>query len=301
MRVIVTGGAGFLGRATAEKLASGGHQVLAVDKTPARFPAGIEGRAIDITDQPIVEQAFNDFRPDAAVHLAALLTPASRGDIVAATRVNCLGTAIVLSAAVVASARSIVYASSVSALGLADPARGDATIPVPGNVYGATKAYAEYLAASYALDHPALSFTGLRFGWVFGPGRDRGWRDVQAVIEAAARGERRVIYPDYPDLIDWTWVGDAAEVAARAALTHAAGHRVFNVAGDKRRVREAADYLVRRFPGLVAEPIPGVTPPGAWLFANDGLAAAIGYAPKTRMEEGIDRLIESVAPGRAVS
>ena len=295
MRVIVTGGAGFLGRVTSEKLAAAGHQVLALDKAPASLPGGIESGAVDIAEQAAVEQAFGDFRPDAVVHLAALLTPAARADIVAATRVNCLGTAIVFAAAGAAGARRIVYASSVSALGLADPVRGDATVPEPGNIYGATKAYAEYLAGPFSLDHPALSLTGLRFGWVYGPGRDRGWRDPQAFIEDAARGERRISFPDYPDPIDWTWVGDAAEVAARAVLAQHEGHRVFNVAGDKRRVREAAGYLAHRFPGLTAEPVPAVTPPGAWLFANDRLLAELGIVPATRMEDGIDRLIESVA------
>ena len=108
MRVIVTGGAGFLGRATAQNLATAGHQVLTLDKTPASLLDGIESSAIDIADQAAVEAAFSDFRPDAAVHLAALLTPASRADIVAATRVNCLGTAIVFAAAAAAGARRIV-------------------------------------------------------------------------------------------------------------------------------------------------------------------------------------------------
>lgn len=293
MRVVVTGGLGFLGRAGAAALVEAGHSVLVVDAGSGEPPAGAEFARADVTDAPAIARAFARFRPETVIHLASLLTPASQADAVAATRVNVLGTAVVFAAAREAAATRIVYASSVSALGPDDGAVGDGARPAPQTVYGATKACAEHLAAGLAAQGGA-AFLGLRFGWVYGSGRDRGWREVQEVIEAVARGERRVRYPDFPEPLDWTWIGDAAEVIARAASARVAGHRVLNVAGDKRRVREAAAHLARRFPDVVLEPF-AATSPAAWSFRNDGLKAALGYEPATRMEDGIDRLLAARA------
>ncbi|HEX2137582.1 MAG TPA: NAD(P)-dependent oxidoreductase [Microvirga sp.] len=292
MRAIVTGGLGFLGAATARALAARGHDVLATDTREGRLP-GIATGVFDVADPDAVRRTFEGFRPEAVVHLAALLTPESRADIVAATRVNALGTAIVFAAARDAGVRRVVYASSVAALGNADPASGDATVPAPASVYGATKAFCEHLAGALA-GEGGPTMVGLRFGWIYGPGRDRGWREIQDVIEAAARGDALIPYPDYPDPIDWTWVDDAAEVAARAVEAPLDGTRVFNVAGDKRRVREAVAHLSNRFPGCRFEPRPAPAQPASWAFANDGLQGWLGHGPKTPMETGLDRLLAAV-------
>lgn len=289
MRVLATGAAGFLGRAVVARLKADGHAVLATDRM-----AGDGITALDVAVQPRAAEMCGDFKPDAIVHLAALLTPDSRRDHVVATRVNALGTAIMIQAAIEAGATRIVYASSVAALGTADSRAGDATVPRPGSVYGATKAFAEHLATAIAPDHPRVSFVGLRFGWVYGPGRDRGWREVQAVIEAAARGETEITYPDYPDAIDWTWVEDAAQVTVRAVTAPIEGHRVFNVAGDKRRVAEAVAHLRRRFPAARFTAQPAKTPPAAWGFTNDTVETKLGLRPATTMEAGIDKLIAAL-------
>ena len=291
MRVAVTGGLGFLGRALCRVLRDLGHRPVALDH-PAT-PGDGESLPVDVGDAAAVSDAIARLRPDAVVHLAALLTPASRADIVAATRVNALGTANVFAAARAAGVRRIVYASSVAALGLADGARDDAA-PQPRSVYGATKAFGEHLAAALAADDPGLTLVGLRLGWVYGPGRERGWRIVQEVIEQAARGEKVVRYPDFRDALDWTWIDDAAAIVARAVLAPLAGHHVLNVAGDKRTMAEAVAHLRRRYPRTLFEPYAAETPPSSWGFANDGLQAALGAVPRTRMEDGIDRLIDAL-------
>jgi nucleoside-diphosphate-sugar epimerase len=295
MRVLVTGGTGFLGRIACEALARAGHGVLALDAFIRQKPNGCETIQVDIADQSALEAAFDRFKPNAAVHLAALLTSDSRSDIAAGTRINCLGTANVFVAANTSGTQTIVYASSVAALGTADPSLGDATRPAPATVYGATKAYCENLATAFATDHPELSLIGLRFGWIYGPGRDRGWRDIQEIIEAVARGERRVKYWDYPDPVDWTWVDDAAEVIVRMIAVKTKGNTILNVAGDKKSMRDCMRHLVTRFPDLAAEPIAAETPLAAWGFRNDRLAKVIAYVPSTTMELGIDKLLKNAA------
>ncbi|AZO79042.1 MULTISPECIES: NAD(P)-dependent oxidoreductase [unclassified Bosea (in: a-proteobacteria)] len=296
MKIAITGGAGFLGLATVRILIERGHSVLALDRSAAHSPPDLAFRACDVTEQDDVTAAFAAFRPQAVIHLAAMLTLDSKADIVAATRVNALGTAHVFAAAKACGAERVIYASSVAALGDADIGPGDASVPRPASVYGATKAYGEHLARAFAADEPGMTLIGLRFGSVYGPGRERGWRAIQTLVEQAAAGEPSIVYPDFAEPIDWTWIEDAAEVAARAVVAPLTEHRVFNVAGDKRMMREAAAHLARRCPDSSFIAQPDTTPPAAWNFANDGLATAIGYVPQTQMEEGIDRML--AAAGR---
>ncbi|WP_150129564.1 NAD-dependent epimerase/dehydratase family protein [Bosea sp. RAC05] len=294
MRIAITGGAGFLGLACGLRLSADGHRIMALDRGEHVLPAGIDFRSCDIADDNDVDSAFAEFEPDVVIHFAALLTLDSKADIVAATRVNALGTAVVFSAAQTCGARRVVYASSVAALGDADTRAGDATTPRPASVYGATKAFCEHLARACVADTPEMTLIGLRYGSVYGPGRARGWRAIQTLVEQAVSGVPRLFYPDFPQPIDWTWIGDAAEVAARAVTAPLSGHHVFNVVGDKRFMREAADHLKQRYPSLTTIPQSAQTPPSAWDFANDGLEAALGYTPHTKMEGGIDQMIDGL-------
>jgi UDP-glucose 4-epimerase len=294
MRIAITGAAGFLGGSICNRLVSQGHHVLGMDRTVATLPDGCEAAECDIADRDAVRQAIRAFSPDSVIHLAALLTVEAKCDIVAATRVNTLGTAHVFAEALDAKVSQIIYASSVAALGNADTSFGDRSVPQPGSVYGATKAFSEHLATALAAQHPKTTFVGLRYGYVYGPGRQRGWREMQEMVEAAHRGDQEVVYPDYADAVDWTWVDDATEVTVRMLGAGIEESRVFNVVGDKRRMRDAAAFLAQRYPDIRFVPRNAQTPPSAWGFQNDGLQAAIGFVPHTTMEEGIENCLRSL-------
>jgi UDP-glucose 4-epimerase len=122
-----------------------------------------------------------------------------------------------------------------------------------------------------------------------------GWREVQALIERAAAGERRIEFPDFPDAMDWTWIDDAAQVLHAAIERPSPPNAVLNVVGDKRRVREAMAYLAKRFPDLEPVPREARTPPAAWSLFNDGLETMLGVTPSTTPEQGIDRMLAARA------
>ncbi len=291
MRILVTGGLGFLGAAFAHRAGAAGHSVAILDQHPdADFPCAIDDRAA-------VSSAVAAARPDVIVHLAAMLTDTAATDPVAATSVNALGAATVFTAAVDASVSRIVYASSVAAVGSCPEGSGDAVGLAPQSVYGATKAFGEHLARAIAATAGATGFVILRFGWIYGPGRTRGWRAGQEVIERFARGDHVVRYPDFPQPIDWTYIDDAGEVLLRAAERPLPPFSAFNVLGDRRTVRDAVGYLSRRFPGIRAEPVPAETPPSAWGLRNDGLETALGYRPSTPLERGIDAMLSGETEG----
>ena len=281
----MTGGGGFLGHAFAVRARNAGHEIATVD-------LGGEGDfRCDIADVPALTAVMAKARPEVVVHLAALLTDAAAGDPAAAVRVNVGGTAAVFAAARAASVRRIVYASSVAAVGPCAEGSGDDVALRPQTVYGATKAAGEHLCrALSALDgYPAC--LALRFGWVYGPGRERGWQVAQQMIESFARGDGRVVVPDFADPIDWTYVDDAAEVLLRALAAPLPRFAAFNVVGDRRTMRDAVAHLQRRRPGVQVEMQAVALPASGWTLRNDGLEATLGFAPATRLEDGIDAML----------
>lgn len=284
-RVLVIGGMGFLGANFVARARSARHTVITADVLQG---ADVK---LDAADPVAVAEVIATEKPQAIVHLAAGLTDAGERDPVATTRLNALGTAAIFTAAEAARSDRVVYASSISAVGPTTDALGDDARLEPGNVYGATKAFCEHLARAMSTRPNAPAYLGLRFGYVYGPGRVRGWVEVQALIERVASGERKITFPDFPDPMDWTWIDDAAEVLLRTIERPLPRCAVLNVVGDKRPVRDAIAHLQRRFPGLVAEPVAARTPPAAWGLVNDGLSELIGMVPTTTLEQGIDRML----------
>jgi UDP-glucose 4-epimerase len=284
MHILITGGAGFLGAAFADKARAAGHRVTTADR------AGTVDCRCDIGDDAAVAAMIAACRPEAVVHLAAALTDAAAADVVHATRINALGTAAVFAACVAQDVRRVVYASSVAAVGPCAEGSGDAVPLDPRTIYGVTKAFGEQLARAMH-DAGPTRFLALRFGWVYGPGRARGWRVAQAMIERFAAGDATVPFPDIAAPMDWTYVDDAVEVLMRAVACDLPGFAALNVVGDRRSVREAAAYLQARCPASRAVPVPVDAPASGWGIRNDGLQAALGFVPRITLEQGIDRML----------
>jgi UDP-glucose 4-epimerase len=285
MKIVVTGGTGFLGTHFVERARNAGHAVVSLDH------AGAADRACDITDARALTGVLQEEKAQAVVHLAALLTDACAADPLGAARVNALGTAAVFVAARAAGARKILFAGSVAAAADCAEGSGDDVALSPRTVYGATKAFGEHLARAMSEAPDGPDFVVLRFGWIYGPGRSRGWRTAQELIERFAAGERRVEFPDYPERIDWTYVDDAAEVLLRATERPLGRFRAFNVVGDRRTMRDAAAYLQQRFPGVETTARPARAPASGWGVRNDGLERALGFAPRISLEQGIDAIL----------
>lgn len=181
MRVLVTGGAGFLGSHTVTSLLDRGHDVLVVDDLSGGTGDALVRAAevcgvaypgerlrlvrADILDPDAYRGPAEAFAPDAAVHLAGLKSPAE--SLVEPERyytVNVAGTAAVARAARAAGARALLFSSSATVYG------DDAPVPVaeeapiaPVTPYGHSKAMAEQVLADVHAAHPGLSVAALRY------------------------------------------------------------------------------------------------------------------------------------------
>jgi nucleoside-diphosphate-sugar epimerase len=229
MRVLVTGGLGFIGAWTTRVLLEGGHAVRAFDLGSDRAlfdelvgaRAGeVELRAGDITDPAAVADAVAGC--DAVVHLAAVLVPTARQNPLLGARVNVLGTLHIFEAAKQHGVRGIAYASSAAVFG-----PHDGVHPEPLTQYGAFKLCNEGNARAYWED-AGIRSVGLRPSTVYGPGRSIGvTADPTLAMRAAAEGK--------PYTIRFTGATDFARdvgtIFARAATETPEGAHAFSLQG----------------------------------------------------------------------
>lgn len=228
-RVLVTGGAGFLGSNVAAALARRAdvELVIAGDvREPSVLPEGVQFARCDVTDATSIAPLLREYGIDTVVHLAAIVNPGR--DVSLEYRVDVEGSANVLAACVEAGVTRIVVSSSGAAYGYhADsPAWIDETVPARGSdefPYSKHKRLVEEMLAAYREDHPSLTQTVFRIGTILGP-------TVNNQITALWNGNRVLHIAGSDSPFVFIWVDDVAAAMVRAATGGPAG--IYNVAGD---------------------------------------------------------------------
>jgi UDP-glucose 4-epimerase len=256
MRVLVTGGAGFIGSNLVHALVAGGHAVAVVDDLSTGAVANLHPaahfRSLDVLD-PALAQVMREFGPDAVVHLAAQTdVQRSIADPERDRTVNVDGTAAVALAAAAAGASRVLSASSAAVYG--DPEvlpLSETAAKRPANPYGESKLAAEAALAA-ALRGTAVDFASMRFSNVYGPRQDwRGEGGVVAIVASRfASGQPPVIFGDGTQTRDFIYVGDVAAFIMDALESEAplAGELpdgpAYNVStGIATSVEQVASYL----------------------------------------------------------
>ena len=236
MKILITGGAGFIGSHSADALLNAGHTVCILDNllTGSRdnVPAGAEFVHGDITDAKAAHAAVKGCA--AILHLAALVSvPQSLSQPVETFQVNTVGTINLLEAARVNGVRRFMLASTCAIYG-SSAGRKCETAPVDPLVpYAASKLMAEQAGQSYAIAF-GLEFVAVRYFNVYGP-RQRADSPYSGVIarwcDAVQAGQPCLIYGDGAQTRDFVSVHDVAQANARMVSTPitALQHRLYNV------------------------------------------------------------------------
>jgi UDP-glucose 4-epimerase len=299
MKVLITGGTGFLGLHLGKSLVERNHEVILFDNSSHDFTSSpacpgmiFEG---DVADIESLQEIISQYKVESVVHLAALLTEPCANNPVMGTKVNCVGTAAVFHSSSISGVRKVIYGSSVAVYRPTETPPNEEFPPVdPPSVYGVTKVFAENLARVMAQKYRQTEFLGLRFGWVYGPGRRRGWNVLQEVIEGFALEQEIIPYPDYQEKNDWTHVNDAVSAIITCLEASKLPNPLYNVTGDYRQINEAIRHLTHLFPNVRTHPYPAKLPSSAWNFVSKQLSQDTGFRPSFLLEQGLEHTIAEI-------
>jgi UDP-glucose 4-epimerase len=215
VRVVVTGGSGFIGRAVVARLVARGDEVVSVDREQAAGLASnhVEG---DLRRAEVVEEAF-EHGADGLVHLAASTSVLQSVRHPSEFYDNNVGvTAMLLEAARVRGVPTVVLASTNAVVGATDEGAISETTPLrPLTPYGATKAAAEMLLSAYSSSY-GIAGCSLRFTNVYGPGMYNKDSVVARLMRAARSGNAIQIYGDGEQRRDYLYVDDAVSAVELA-------------------------------------------------------------------------------------
>jgi len=296
MRVLVTGGGGFIGSHAVDKLIDGGQtpRIFDLSASPYHSPLEVETFTGSITDPANLDLAMRDC--DAVIHLAAVADVAHvHADPVLAEEVNTRGTLNVLEAACRAKVGRVVYGSTTWVYSdCAEQEVDEQTpIPAPRHLYTATKLAGETYCAGYAELYD-LESTVLRFGIPYGP-RARAAGVVAKFTDLAFEGKPLTIAGDGSTTRSFIYVEDLAEGIVAALAPEAAG-RTYNLSGDEvvtileiaERVQENTDDCEI----VHTPPRPGDFP--GKTISNERALQELGWKAETSFKEGVRRYVEWV-------
>jgi UDP-glucose 4-epimerase len=304
MRVLVTGGAGFIGTHLCRRLVADGHSVSVVDNEfngkRENLPPGVSFTLGDVARVEEVEPAFARGL-DAVCHIAGQVSIIrSFNDPTLDLRTNVEGTVNVLRLCVKHKVPRLVYASSMTIYG------NGGTVPTPetercwpDSYYGITKLAGERYVHATA-ERPDLDFdfkvTSLRMYSVYGPGQalDNPYQGVLGIfLGNRMRGEPITIFGDGEQTRDFVYIGDIVEGWVRALSTPATAGHVINLgSGRSTSINQLAEYATRAVDGAFdpAKIVRAPARPGEQRSVRADVSKAkalMGWEPRTPFETGL--------------
>jgi UDP-glucose 4-epimerase len=312
MRVLVTGGAGFIGSHLTDALIGRGDEVSVIDDLSAGRVARLDERAalhtLSIIDSEQLSLLVEKIRPDLVCHLAAQIdVRVSVAFPSRDARVNVVGTVNVLEAARAADARVILCSTGGALYGRDAPIPSlEDVLPLPESPYGIAKHCAEQYVGLYNRLH-STRHAVLRFANIYGPRQDPSGEAgvVPIFCSRVLAGQQPIIYGDGTQTRDYVYVGDA--VAAFLAASDSGRPGTWNIGtGAETSVLDLA-AIIGAAAGRRVEPQFAAQRPGE--LQRSALAAGratrdLGWRAATSLPDGVRAVyqwIEAGAPERAAA
>ena len=315
MRILVTGGAGFIGSHVCERLLGVGHDVIAIDNFNEFYDPRIKrdnvnhvvetaarsGRMFllcegDIRDGEFVNAIFSQEEPQAVIHLAAAagVRPSIENPILY-EEVNIRGTMHLLEAARSAGIRAFLFASSSSVYGDNHkvPFAETDCVDNPISPYAATKKAGELLCHTYYHLY-GMTIACLRFFTVYGP-RQRPDLAIHKFARLISQGTPIPMFGDGSTRRDYTYIDDIISGVRSAMDYDLSQFEIFNLGESQtvelRRLVELLEEALGKKAIINHHPLqPGDVP---LTFADVSKARELlGYRPTTSIEDGIQKFVE---------
>jgi UDP-glucose 4-epimerase len=310
MRVIVTGGAGFIGSHLTDAFLARGDDVTVIDDLSTGRPARLDERVVlheaSVTDARLLGQAVDSAGPDLICHLAAQIdVRASVARPAADAKTNVIGTINVLEAARTADARVLLCSTGGALYGRDAPIPSmEDVLPLPESPYGIAKHCAEQYLGLYNRLH-GTAHSVLRLANVYGPRQDpTGEAGVVPIFcSQILAGTRPTIFGDGTQTRDYVYVGDAVAAFIAAADQRRPG--TWNIGTGTEvsvldLVRVVAAVTGRKADYTLAPARPGELQRSA--LAVDRARLDLSWKATTGLEDGVRAVIqwiEAQAPDRA--
>jgi UDP-glucuronate 4-epimerase len=309
MKLLITGGAGFIGSNLCEFLLREGHSLTILDELNDFYSPSLKREnlasiqkvgafdfhEVDICDYPRVSEIFESVRPEAVIHLAARagIRPSLEQPLLY-TRVNVYGTTCLLEASRHSGVKKFVFASSSSIYGIANrvPFSEDDQSNLPISPYAATKIAGEKIAYTYFHLY-SMPVVCLRFFTVYGP-RQRPDLAIRKFTGMISRGQPITVFGDGSSGRDYTFVDDTVQ-GIYAALQSDCGYEIFNLGNSHpitlNHMVQAIEEAVGKKAIIRHQPDqPGDVP---ITFADISKARRIlNYSPSTPFAQGIGKFVE---------
>jgi nucleoside-diphosphate-sugar epimerase len=312
-RILVTGGAGFVGSYIVRRLLQLGHEVAVYDSfvqymrpDPKRSQPNLALRLAEVADdiQLIRGDTLNKdflrrhvlaFRPDVIIHMAAMPLAALAIEHTEEAYHSILSSTQNLLEILrdVDWPCRLAFASSSMVYGDFFKEKVDEEHPkAPKDIYGAFKLAGEIIVAAYARNY-RLDTVIFRPSAVYGP-LDTNNRVIQKFIKLAQAGQAITIDGDGSLKMDFTYVSDCADGIVACSLHPQARSEIFNITrGEARSLADLVEILRRHFPDLKIErrPKPDYVPMRGTLDIGKA-RQLVGFAPKVSLEDGVGRYVE---------
>jgi UDP-glucose 4-epimerase len=300
MKVLVTGGAGFIGSHVVDACLEAGHDVVVIDDLSNGKRENVNPRAklcvVDLRDAASMEQVFAQERPEMICHLAARANV--RESMVKPTlyaEVNILGTLNLLEAARKYACRKVVYASTGGAVyGEPEYLPADEKHPInPLDPYGASKHHVEHYLYIYR-KHYGIDFTVLRYANIYGPRQDPyGEAGVVAIFAAQMlNGTRPMINGSGEQERDFVYVSDIARGNV-LALTHGGGE-IFNLGSGVGTSINTIFRQLKEITGATYEEVHGPAKLGEVFrtyLSTEKARSGLGWEAQVTLREGLERTV----------
>jgi UDP-glucose 4-epimerase len=304
-KVLVTGGAGFIGSNLAHELLARGDEVRILDNFSTGDRANLEGLDVEIVEGELrsYERVHNSVRTmDIVYHLGALgSVPRSVQDPLTSNAVNVEGTLNVLLAARDEGVRRVVFSSSTSVYGSTRELPTTEESPTdPISPYGVAKLAAERYCISFSRVYESFESVVLRYFNVFGPRQSPFSQYAAAIprfVTAIDAGRPIDIYGDGEQSRDFTYVGNVVDATIRAGEADGASGEIFNVAaGSPASLNQVADTIGE----ILGKPVERRHLPSragdirnSWGDLSKS-ERVLGYVPRVDLAEGLRATVASL-------